>query len=113
MMNSLLLTESWCALMAAILFGVLGTISMKLSNCFREIKPTLAMGVFYSASFIAMTFALKSIEVSVVYAIWSGVGTVLAMIMGVFLFEEPISLRKAFFLGLIIIGIAGIQFGFF
>jgi small multidrug resistance pump len=110
MMSSLSLTESWCSLMAAIVFGVLGTISMKLSNAFQEVRPTVVMAVFYSASFVAMTFALKTIDISIVYAIWSGVGTVLAMVMSVFLFEESISLRKAFFLLLIVIGIVGLQF---
>lgn len=110
MINSLILTESWCSLMAAILFGVLGTISMKLSNAFIETKPTVAMAIFYGAAFIAMTFALKSIDISIAYATWSGVGTVLAVIMSAFLFGEVISLRKCFFLLLIVIGIIGLQF---
>lgn len=107
--KSLLLTESWCSLMGAIVFGVLGTLSMKLSVCSHRLKPLLAMAAFYSISFVAMTFALKTIDVSVVYGIWSGVGTILVMIMGVFLFKETLSLRKIFFLFLIIVGIIGIQ----
>ncbi|HVY53060.1 MAG TPA: multidrug efflux SMR transporter [Gammaproteobacteria bacterium] len=110
MSHLLLLTESWCALIAAIIFGVLGTLSMKLSQRFRKIKPTIAMAVFYCLSFIAMTFALKAIEVSIAYATWSGVGTVLAMFLGVLLFGESISWRKSFFLFLIVAGIIGIQF---
>lgn len=106
---NLLGVESCLALMVAICFGVMGTMAMKFSHGFTKLKPSLAVGVFYALSFVAMTLALKSIPISVVYAIWSGVGTILVVILSVFLFKEPISYRKAFFLLLIIIGIIGIQ----
>jgi small multidrug resistance pump len=107
--KTFLVTESWFSLMAAIIFGVLGTISMKLSHCFHRLKPTLAMGFFYAISFVAMTFALNTIEISVIYGLWSGVGTILVMLLSVVLFKEKLSLKKIFFLLLIIIGIIGIQ----
>jgi hypothetical protein len=48
---------------------------MKLSNGFTKIAPSVAMFVFYILSLVALTYALKKIEVSMAYAIWSGVGT--------------------------------------
>lgn len=109
MHTQLIFMGGWCSLMAAIIFGVLGTLSMKLSNGFHRWRPTLAMGIFYSISFAAMTSALQTIPISEVYAIWSGAGTLLVSVLGVFLFNESMSWRKSFFLLMIVGGIIGIQ----
>lgn len=107
--KNVLITESWCSLGAAILFGVLGTISMKFSAGFTRIPATCAMAMSYFIAFVSMTFALKTLDVSMVYGIWSGAGTILVMLLSVLLFNEKMQLRKLFFLLLIVLGILGIQ----
>lgn len=108
-MKLTLIANSWISLMIAIFFGVLGTISMKLSDGLQKLKPALCLIIFYCISFVAMTYALEYIELSIVYAIWSGIGTLLVAMVSIFLFEESISVRKIIFLSLIIIGIIGIH----
>ncbi len=110
-MNIDVITNSCVYLAIAIIFGVLGTISMKLSYGLKRLKPTIYLGVFYTISFSAMTLALKHLDLSVVYAVWSGVGTILVAAIGIIYFNESVSLRKIFFLLLIIIGVAGIHLG--
>lgn len=110
-MNLALLLESWLSLGVAIVFGVLGTISMKLSHGLQKPKPTIALIIFYIISFIGMTYAMKSIQLSIVYAVWSGVGTVLVALVGILYFNELLSARKIFFLSLIVLGVIGIHFG--
>jgi len=107
-MNNLLET-SWISLGVAIAFGVLGTLSMKLSHGLQRLRPTLSLIFFYIISFAALTIAMQYIELSVVYAVWSGVGTILMAIIGIFYFNESFSLRKTFYLLLIVIGIIGIH----
>ena len=102
-------SESWWYLWIAIPFGVLGTISMKLSHGFKKWKPTVCLAIFYLISFVALTLAVQGIDISVVYAVWSGVGTVLVGIIGVFIFEESLSIKKIVSLILIIIGVLGIH----
>lgn len=104
-----IMTECWFSLAIAILFGVLGTISMKLSHGLQKIKPIIFLVIFYVISFVAMTFAMKYIELSIVYAVWSGVGTVLVAAVGIIYFNESVSIRKFTFLSLIIIGVIGIH----
>src|SRR3990167_7656408 len=99
------MTNSWFSLIVAILFGVMGTISMKLSHGLHTKKFVFAMSIFYMVSFVALTFAMKHIELSVVYAVWSGVGTVLVAGIGILYFNESISLQKIIFLALIVIGV--------
>lgn len=104
-----LVAESWISLSIAILFGVLGTIFMKLSQGLQKFKPACFTAVFYTISFIALTFAMKYLDLSVVYAVWSGVGTLLVAAIGILHFNESISVKKVFFLLLIIIGVIGIH----
>jgi small multidrug resistance pump len=110
-MNLSLLANSWFALVIAILFGVFGTISMKLSHGLQFRKPLYALTLFYTISFIALTFAIKTIPLSVVYAVWSGVGTMLVAAIGMLFFHESVSFRKIIFLSLIIVGVLGVHLG--
>jgi len=99
----------WLYLIAAIVFEVIGTTSMKLSEGFTKIIPSIAMFIFYILSLIALTFALKKIDVSIAYAIWSGVGTALITIFGIIIFKESISVIKIVSIILIITGVVGLH----
>lgn len=103
------LTTSWICLAIAIIFGVFGTIAMKKSHGLQNIKPTIYLAIFYAISFIALTLAMQHIELSIVYAVWSGVGTILIATIGIIHFHESISIKKTFFLMLIVIGVIGIH----
>lgn len=108
-MTMSLMVDSWISLGIAIVFGVLGTLQMKLSRGLQKTKHIIYLAIFYSLSFIALTFAMQYIELSIIYAVWSGVGTILIAIMGIVLFNESLSVRKIAFLLLIIIGVIGIH----
>ena len=96
-------------LLSAIVLEVAGTTSMKLSEGFTRIGPSVAMGVFYLLSLGALTLALKRFDMSMAYAIWSGVGTALITIVGIYLFKEPVSLAKLGSIALIIVGVVGLH----
>lgn len=96
-------------LIIAIPFGVLGTISMKLSHGLKKWKPSLCLGIFYVISFAALTLAIRGMDVSMVYAIWSGIGTILITIIGTFLFNESMSVTKIISITCIVIGVMGIH----
>ena len=101
----------WTYLVLAILLEVLGTTCMKLSEGFTRTVPSILLFVFYSLSFGMLTLALKRIDVSVAYAVWSGVGTALIATIGVLWFKEPITALKLFSLALIIGGVVGLNLG--
>lgn len=96
-------------LLLAILLEVAGTTSMKLSDGFTRLTPSICIFVFYVFSFIFLTLSLKRLEVSLAYAIWSGLGTLLVAIIGVFFFNEPMTMIKASSLMLIILGVIGLR----
>lgn len=101
----------WLWLAIAIVLEVCGTVSMKMSAGFTKLVPSVLMAVFYAACFSCMTVALKRIDVSVAYAVWSGMGTALIMAVGVMYFREPMTLLKAASTILIIAGVIGLNIG--
>jgi small multidrug resistance pump len=99
----------WIFLTAAILFEVAGITSMKLSRGLTETGPSIAVVVFYVCSAAAVILAMKRLELSTAYAIWSGVGTALAAAIGVTYFREPMTLLKIGSLVLVILGAVGLS----
>lgn len=99
----------WIFLSVAILFEVAGTTSMKLSRGFAEIWPTIGVFVFYLGAAAAIILALRRLELSIAYAIWSGVGTALTVMIGIAFFREPLSAIKLASIALVVIGVAGLS----
>ena len=99
----------WLLLFVAILFEVAGITSMKLSRGFAEPIPSIAVPVFYVLSAAAVILALKRLDLSVTYAIWSGAGTALAAAIGIAYFREPFTLFKLASLGLVVLGVVGLS----
>ena len=99
----------WIYLVLAILLEVSGTTCMKLSQGFTRLVPSILLFVFYTLSLGMLTLALKKIDVSMAYAVWSGMGTALIAAIGVLWFKEPMTLLKLVSLGLIIIGVVGLN----
>ena len=71
-------------LIGAIVLEVAGTMMLPLTNNFSKLLPTVALGIFYLGSFYLLTFAMKLIPLSVVYATWSGVGVFLVAVLSYF-----------------------------
>lgn len=100
---------SWLFLTLAILLEVTGTTCLKLSAGFTRPVYSLAVIAFYVASFWCLGLALRTIEVSVAYAIWAGAGTALIALIGMVGFRESVTLFKTVCLVLIVLGVAGLN----
>jgi small multidrug resistance pump len=84
----------WLVLTLAILLELSGTICLKLSYGFSRWGPSIGVVLFYLGSFALMGQSLKCLEVGIVYAIWSGVGTALIAFVGVLAFGESVTAFK-------------------
>ena len=100
---------SWFLLTMAIITEVIGTIALKFSDGFTNLTASVIVFVTYIASFVLLGLCLKTIELGVAYAIWAGVGTALIAIAGLFLFDETVSTLKMLSIGLIIMGVVGLN----
>ena len=94
----------------AILFEVACTTAMKLSEGFSKVIPSVLLLVFYCCSLIFLTLSLKTIDLSVAYAVWSGVGILVITCIGIFLFGEGVSLLKVLSIILIIVGVTTLNY---
>ncbi|WP_255570760.1 multidrug efflux SMR transporter [Cohnella sp. CFH 77786] len=99
----------WLFLSLAIFFELSGTISMKLSESFTRLVPSVLMFLFYGISFTCLNFALGYMEVAAVYAIWSGIGIVLIALAGYFFFQEKLPLGSLLWIAVIVAGVVGLN----
>lgn len=109
MVQALTVNQAWAVLSVAILFEVAGTTCMRLSESFTRVIPSILIFVFYAISFVFNTLVTRTLGLSVVYAVWSGVGTVLTALIGYLYFKEPATALKMVSAGLIVIGVCGLH----
>lgn len=96
----------WILLAGAIAAEVTATSALKLSEGLTRLLPSVVVAVGYILSFMLLAQALKQLEVSVAYAIWSGVGTAAVAVIGMLALKEPVTAAKILGIGMIIGGVA-------
>jgi len=82
------LIPAYAALVVAIGLEVAGTSLLPFTKQFSRLVPTLIAAACYAASLYGLTLALKALPVSVVYAMWSGLGIVLIGLVDRFYFKQ-------------------------
>lgn len=100
---------SWIYLILAIIFETLGTTFLKMSNGFSVLLPSIGVIFGYILCFLFLSYALKTIDMSVAYAIWGAFGILLISAIGMIFFHESISFLKVASILLIILGTVGLR----
>ena len=95
----------WTFLAMAIFSEVVATSSLKSSEGFTNLIPSLIVLVGYSAAFYFLSLTLNEMPVGIAYAIWSGVGIVGIAIVGMIFHEQNLDAGAMIGMGLIILGI--------
>lgn len=103
------MSPNWLYLFAAILFEVAGTMSMKYSEGFTRLLPSVMIFVCYAIAFTFVTFAIRKIEISVAYTVWSGVGVTLVALIGILYFGEQANALKLASIAMVIAGVVGLR----
>jgi small multidrug resistance pump len=93
----------------AIVAGVTGTSALSASAGLTRPGPAAVVALAYLACFLAMTRALRAIPISLVYAIWSGVGIALVSLIGWRLFGQSLEGSEIAGIGLILAGVVVIH----
>ncbi len=89
----------------AILLEVTGTMLLPASQNFTRLLPTAGLAVCYLVAFYLLTFAIRTIPVSIVYATWSGLGIFTIAIASTVIFKQPLSWPAVLGLFLIVVGV--------
>ncbi|HHV66625.1 MAG TPA: QacE family quaternary ammonium compound efflux SMR transporter [Ochrobactrum intermedium] len=94
----------YAILAIAIVSEVIGTLSLKASEGFTRLGPSMIVIVAYGLAFYFLSLTLKSIPVGIAYAVWSGIGVTLVALIGWLLFGQKLDLAAVLGMGLIIAG---------
>ncbi|MBM3686001.1 MAG: multidrug efflux SMR transporter [Actinobacteria bacterium] len=102
---------AWVLLVLAVAAEVVGTLSLKASDGFSKLWPSVAVVVGYGLAFTLLAFALKTLDVGPAYALWAGLGTVGAAVGGWLIFSERLSLLTVSGIVIVVIGVVAITMG--
>ena len=99
----------WIYLIIAGLFEVWWAVELKFSEGFTRILPSILTIVGMILSFYFLSVSLKRLPLGTAYAIWTGIGTIGTVILGIVLFKEPLDIIRIICIILIVSGIIGLK----
>ncbi|MEW6646663.1 MAG: multidrug efflux SMR transporter [Pseudomonadota bacterium] len=102
--------NGWHYLLLAGIFELGFTTSLKLSEQFSRVGPTLLTLLFGGISFWLLSKAMQTVSLGTAYAVWTGIGAFGTAIIGILFFKDPLTFWRAFFLCTLIGSIAGLKF---
>jgi len=102
---------AWLMLLLAIMLEVAGTTCMRLSNSYTKVVPSVMYFVCYAISSILLPPVAEGLGIAIVYVIWSGVGSLAAVMIGRFVFDESIGAYKGIGMVAVVIGAVAMAWG--
>ena len=97
--------NTWVILIVAIFGEVVATTSLKLSEGFTKLVPSVVVVIGYGIAFYCLSLTLKSIPLGIAYAVWSGLGIVTVSILGWLLFGQKLDFWAILGMLLIVSGV--------
>ncbi|OYX45135.1 MAG: hypothetical protein B7Z02_02510 [Rhodobacterales bacterium 32-67-9] len=100
---------SWFYLLIAGLMEVGWAVGLKYTEGFTRLWPSVLTSVAIVASMVFLALALRTLPMGTAYAVWTGIGTLGTVALGILLFNEPSDLLRLACIGLILVGIIGLK----
>ena len=100
---------AWIILFIAGLFEIGWAIGLKYSAGFTRLWPSVGTVAAMVVSVVLLGFAMKTLPVGTAYAVWTGIGAVGTVALGIVLFDEPASVLRLVSVFLIIAGMVGLK----
>jgi quaternary ammonium compound-resistance protein SugE len=102
-------TSAWLLILVSGFLEIAFSVSMKLSDSFTRLVPSIISVGAAILSVWLMGLTLKAIPVGTAYAVWAGIGAAGTAVVGMLFFQEPASLGRIGCIGLVVAGIVGLQ----
>lgn len=100
---------AWLILFVAGLCEIGWAVGLKYTDGFTRLWPTVFTGASLLVSMALLGIAMKSLPLGTAYAVWTGIGAVGTVILGIVLFKEPATVARLLCVGLIVAGILGLK----
>ncbi len=101
--------QAWILLFLAGLLEVCWAVGLKYTHGFTKLWPSAFTLVTLALSMLLLAKATQTLPIGTAYGVWVGIGSVGAAILGIVLFQEPVTLPRLFFLGLLVVAIIGLK----
>ena len=101
---------AWIVLVIAGLLEIVWSVAMKQSDGFTRLAPSVLSVTAMIGSVVALAFAMRTLPLGTAYTVWTGIGAVGTLTMGVLLFGETMSAIKLAGIALVLAGIAALKF---
>lgn len=95
----------WGYMFLAIGFEIIATSSLRASEGFTRLLPSVVTVVGYVCTFVLFSRALQGVPLGVAYAVWSGVGTACIALIGVLIYRDPVNVWTIVGIALIVSGV--------
>ena len=99
----------WIALIVAGLLEVCWAVGLKYTDGFRRPLPSIFVILAMVASMLLLSWAVRTLPIGTAYAVWVGIGVFGAAILGIALFDEPLTVARMGFLALLLVAIVGLK----
>ncbi len=100
---------AWVILIVAGLFEVSWAVGLKYSEGLTRLWPTLATAATLVVSMILLAVAMRSLPLGTAYTVWTGIGAIGTVVLGILLFGEPATASRLACIALILVGILGLK----
>lgn len=96
---------AWAILILAGVFGVIWAYSMKMSEGFTRLTPSVITVVFMILSVVLLSISMKTLPLGTAYTVWTGIGAIGSFLVGIFFLNEPIGAMRMIAAVLIVSGL--------
>ena len=100
---------AWIVLILSGMLEAGWALSLKASDGFSKLGPSIAFVVFAVGSLGGLSWALKSLPVGVAYGVWVGIGAAGAAVVGMAVLGEPATAARIFFVCLLLVSVVGLK----
>lgn len=100
---------NWCLLFFAGLLETGWAVAMKFSQGFSRPLPSVLTVLFMVGSVLLLGLAMKQLPLGTAYAVWTGIGAIGAVLVGIFFLGESASLLRILSLVLVFAGLVGLR----
>ncbi|MFN3859734.1 MAG: quaternary ammonium compound efflux SMR transporter SugE [Caulobacter sp.] len=100
---------AWIILFIAGLFEIGWAVGLKFTDGFTRFWPTVWTAVSLVASMALLGWSVKTLPLGTAYAVWTGIGAVGTVVVGILLFKEPATVARLVCVAMIVAGILGLK----
>ena len=103
------MSGAWIALIIAGILETVWAVGLKYTDGFRKPIPSVLVATAIAASMFLLGWAARTLPIGTAYAVWVGIGAFGAAVLGIILFNEPVSAWRIVFLSLLIVSVIGLR----